>query len=630
MSRTVSRTAIAAITFIVAASACSGSGRGERGKGSDLPPGLEAAADDSTRTTATPPAQGSSEGLRSALETAGVRVIADPGESTGGGLELWSYQVDNMEREIDDGAGFLGAQLDDLVGAPGGMPFSYLVAGWLDSAPTPAAEEAVGLTGDQPWAQASTLTFPTAVLVLFVADAVKSADSFEAGRLPSAQLASLAQGGICSTLAGWVNRALDFIFESLKVNTDDGGFLGWLGTIWNAALDLARGLIEGLIELLTAPIVEAIASALSVIGTLSMVASIMQPWSLKLEPSNGVTRFAVGVEPNVQERVVAEADPGYDFDWPPTIEDCASVAGLTLPNPTRAEGSMIHWKASGFPELGSVTETETLLDAANSAVLDWVTGREESDRGEENSGTVSIYARVDLEQIEELKSMLTTMVTGQIPSGPFEGLVSAAFSALTEPIFDALSELVRIKGSTSVTVVYHDEPEEEQTQASAAECVVGTWRVNNDDVVQILGASLGDVAEEVYAEGSVTAKFDEDGTVEYRFSGWKVGNTTFTASPIPGVISDLTGEVYTLSNGSAHGTWRIDGGRIVLVVGDFDTSVTQAIISYELEIDNRIDALPDLARLYVIPNGAALFHCDDNRLGVEWADGIGVRWFRTR
>ena len=81
-----------------------------------------------------------------------------------------------------------------------------------------------------------------------------------------------------------------------------------------------------------------------------------------------------------------------------------------------------------------------------------------------------------------------------------------------------------------------------------------------------MAPNLGEVAVEVFAEGSVIAEFDEDGTVTYAFRGWKVGNTTFTKAAIE-EFADLTGFVSTESNGSARGTWRIENGLLVLIVG---------------------------------------------------------------
>lgn len=631
------RSLMVAVALAVVASGCSAGGKpdglsdfGARASGGGAPP-PEATGDPlEPYYLATPVVLGSSDGLEQALATGGIRIINDPSVATGSGLELWSYQVENMAREIDDGAGYLGVQLDELLGAPGGLPFSYLLAGWLSTAPTPTAQQARSLIGDQPWEQAPSIVYPTAVLALFAADAVQAAGSVDASAMPTAQLASVAQSGICSGLANFVNGVLDFIFESLKVEVDDDGFFGWLGTIWNAAVDLARGVVEGLIELITAPIVAAISSALAVGWTLSMIASLLQPWNLELRPTNTLTRFAVGDGPNVQERVTATADPGYEFEWPAAIEDCASVAGLRLPNPTDAEGSQIQWREKGFPEFGSVVELQDRLDAENEATVDWVTGREESDEGPELSGLVTIMAFVELRQIEELRAMVVNLITAQIPSGPLEGIVSAIFSELTAPIFDALTDLIRIKGATEIEVIYHDEEEEdpESPAEAAADCIAGTWLANGNDAAAIFGSSLPPNAfEQAYATGSVVADFDEDGTVTFDFNSWRIGSTSRTEG-IEGLTIDLTGDTYTLSNGTARGTWSVAGSRLDLAVGSFDTSVVQRVISPELEIDSTINAIPDMARLYVVPGRPVRFACSGDQLAIEWANGAGVRWFR--
>jgi hypothetical protein len=368
--------------------------------------------------------------------------------------------VENLVREIDDGGGYLGTQLDDLVGSPGGLPFSYLLAGWLSSAPTPAAEAAAGLMGHQPWEQAPSLVYPTAVLTLFVADAVQAGGGGAGTETGSLRLVSLAQTGLCSTLADYVSGALDFIFESLKVNADTDSFLGWLGTIWNAALDLARWAVEGLIELLTAPIITAITDALAIVGALNMVASLLKPWSLEVTPSNTETRFAVGDESDIAEAFVAEVDTGIEFDWPPWMEDCAQVAGLALPDPSSAEDSGVSWTTAGLPGLGEVTNNQNRIDSDNQADLNWVTGREASGGGDELSGTVSASVTVESKQLEEMKSMINGLIKGHVGD-----TVGGLISLLTDPIIDKLAELVQVNGASSVTVFFHDEEEEEEEVA---------------------------------------------------------------------------------------------------------------------------------------------------------------------
>jgi hypothetical protein len=455
------RRGIALITAVLlVAVACGGSG------------------DDGGPSDGTPPSTlPDSSSLGEVLTSAGFDIISEPGAGTGSRLELWDYQVTNMWREIQDGGGYLGVQLDELVGDPGGLPFSYLLAGWITASPTAAAEEARDLMGDQDWTQAPAIVFPTAVLMMFVGDAVQA--GAPAPSAMSAVEASMHQTGVCSTLSGWVNSALDYVFDSLKVQVDDMDFLGWLGTIWNAAVDLAKGVVTATIEALLAPVISLISDGLAVLGTLGMVASILKPWNVTVKSSNAETRFALGDEPDFEEAFTATVDTGIEFDWPASVEDCARVAGLELPDPSKAEGSTVSWEVAGLPPFGSVTEMQPGIDEDNQAQMMWVTGREDSELGDEIWGTVSVSATVESKQIDELEAMLAGLIADQVPVPPFGDLVRALFSALTEPVFEKLAELVQVNGTSSASVLFHD------TSSTAGPIMGTTWRLETNRVVDL-------------------------------------------------------------------------------------------------------------------------------------------------
>ena len=93
-----------------------------------------------------------------------------------------------------------------------------------------------------------------------------------------------------------------------------------------------------------------------------------------------------------------------------------------------------------------VTRKRSLVDVDNEARLEWVTGHEESDKGEAVSGTVSATATVVSNQVEELQAMLAHLISGQIPIAPFGAIVGEIFSALTRPIFAMLAQLVQVDG----------------------------------------------------------------------------------------------------------------------------------------------------------------------------------------
>lgn len=445
-------------------------------------------SDDGGAVTSGPAADRSPEALDDALVVAGIVTVAAPeGAGAPDGLQLTEFQVATMARELERGEGYLGAELDRLGGSPGGLPFSFLIAGWVSAARTKTAQAAASLMGEQQWEQAPAIVYPSAVLLLFAADAIASVDGaggdeeaaageavfvVEPGRSsarvaptmndPSAVRPALAQvaapvTGVCSTLAGWFNDVLDFIFESLKVATDDGGFLGFLGSIWNAAVDLLQAFVGGVVEALIAPIGALVAEVIGVIGTLSMVSSLLVPWSLDVVEDEPRSRFAVGDEADIDNGFTARVDTNLDIDWPASIEDCARVAGFELPDPRTAVGSAIEWEVNGVPRYGEKVTEESTIDEDNEARYDWITGREATDTGAEEVGVVAVTAVVTSAQIERLKAMLETLITAQIPVEPFGSLVGDVFSELAGPVLDELATLIQSRGSATVRVVYHDQ-----------------------------------------------------------------------------------------------------------------------------------------------------------------------------
>ena len=421
--------------------------------------------------------------LDDALDVAGIAVIAADDASSPDRVQLTEFQVATMARELERGAGYLGVELDRLGGSPGGLPFSFLIAGWLSSPPTRTARAAASLMGEQQWEQAPAIVYPSAVLLLFAADAMASVTSeggdeealsgvsvlvVEPARTApsisgsSAVRPAIAQvdepvTGVCSTLAGWFNDVLDFMFKTLKVATDDGGFLGFLGSIWNAAVDLLQAFVGGVVDALIAPIVAVVAEVIGVIGTLSMVSSLLVPWSLDVLEDEPRSRFAVGDEADIDNGFTARVDTNLDIDWPASVEDCARLAGFELPDPETAVGSAIEWQVAGVPRYGEEVTEDSTIDDDNEARHEWITGREATDAGAEEIGVVAVTVVVTSAQIEQLKAMLETLITAQIPVEPVGSLVAAVFSELAGPVLDELAALVQSRGNASVRVVYHDQ-----------------------------------------------------------------------------------------------------------------------------------------------------------------------------
>jgi hypothetical protein len=437
------------VTAALAIGACAGSGGGQEG---DVEVGR-------------PPAD-----LTEIFIATGVAVVDGPGgrpvspSADEVPFQLWTWQVDNLEREHASGSGYLGSELDGLVGDVGGLPISLLLAAWVLDAPTEAARMAGSLVGEQTWADARAVVFPSAVLALFVADLAALSDElgWPAGpvepqgfrRLGGAPMAT--PDGVCSTLAGWVNDVIGTLFDALTVDVDDGDIFGWLGDVWNTAVDLAEAIVTGVVTALTAPLVATITEAVAVIGTLTMLASLLQPWSLAVVPSAAEVAFAVGDGPDVEASLEARADTNVPDVWPDFLVDCASTAGFVLPDLSSAAGSAVAWSPTGFPDLGEERERDATLGDDNAARLDFVTAREASDKGSEVPGTVAATVTVTSSTPGQLKSLIGHLLSGQIPVEPVASFVEQIFNALTVPIFDALATLVQVHGSGAITVVRHE------------------------------------------------------------------------------------------------------------------------------------------------------------------------------
>jgi len=506
-------------------------------------------------TTAAPSAATSSASLVGAVATgltaAGIETV-DPQASPlpAGAFQITEFQRDAMIRASSPGQGYLGASLDTLVGALSGLPFSYLIAGWIVASPTEAARNAAEIMGDQDWTHAPDVVFPTAVLAMFAADAIASMESPAAAAAINGRLAF--QSGLCSQFTDWFNDVLDFLFESLKVATDDDGFLGFLGTIWNAAIDLARGVVGGLVEVLTAPVVGLIADGLAIIGTLSMVASLLVPWTVTVNESEPRSRYAVGDEPAVENTFTAVVDTNLDVEWPADVRDCAQAAGLDLPDPSSATGSRVTWQVKGLPEHGTALESQATIDADNAAEYAWVTGREASDDGDEQIGVVAVSARVRSYQIATLKRLLEGLITGLLPTEELGDLVGELFAQLAGPVIDDLAELIEASGTSSVRVVYHKEeaPDAESTLPPGGavvvdECLGGRWTSNAWNLPTLEGPATGG--------SGIVLEISADGAVALDFASMK----PLVVSAAAGTVGWFTAGPATMTLHAVDGSWDV-------------------------------------------------------------------------
>jgi hypothetical protein len=419
--------------------------------------GSDGEADTAAVTTTAAGGLESDSALRRALLDTGVTIVDEPGE--GGpvdSMQFLTFQVDNMEREVAVGSGYLGVELDDLFGAPGGLPFSYLLAGWINTSETPAGRQAGAIMGEQSWSEAPSLTFPTAVLALFVADVVAAGEAARGTANGAEAMARVAQSGVCSTMTKWASDALDYIVDVLTFDTEGNWFREYLGAAWNFAVGLAADALKATVKALTEPIVTLLKDILFVAAVATKVWSVLNPWSLQLTASRPTTRFAVGGEEDIKEHFIAEVDTNVDVTWNRHILDCATVIGMPLPDPSTAVGSEIVWLASGLRGEGTVVSKEEIIRSNDTARLDWITGREESDEGDPFPGRFAASVTVINDHGPQLKLLIEGFIIGQIPDIPIaSGVLRKGVLTITEPILSKIVDYAQVRGVIGVDVIYH-------------------------------------------------------------------------------------------------------------------------------------------------------------------------------
>jgi hypothetical protein len=422
-------------------------------------------------------------------------------------VRLLPEQVDGLAAEARSGGGVTGAELDDLVVMPRrAPPFSYLVAAWVsgyDSAEATQARRVMGGGDAHDWTHPADIVFPNLVLVLFVSDIGRDGAADGAPPTGGIRVAGtaaergLATGGedglllgppgaavggtVCASLSGWLNGVLNSLFESIKLNS--GSVPSIFEVIWNAAVDLAKGVVGGLIAALTAPVVAALKVGIAIVGTLAIAASFLKPWTVDVIPSPVTDHFAHPGEPDHEGTFTATVDTNGSDEWSQTIKDCASLADVTLPDPS-APGKPVEWKAKSLAPISvaSVLKKDAKVGDDLTARLEYRTAREDANDpgGDLLHGSLLVTARVKRLTEAEMQNMLDTMI--------FSGVAGEIVAKLLGPVISGaktkLAKLMTVNGSAVLAIDYHVGEETPPTTtppttAPTQPCHVGSWRVDS-------------------------------------------------------------------------------------------------------------------------------------------------------
>ena len=437
------------------------------------------------------------------LVASGIAIVPDEnapiGAGSAGPLVMTDVQARRLMADTSVAAGVLGSDLDTVAPVEAGVPpMSFVVAAWISQGTSPAASAARAIVGDEDWTQAPQDRFPWAVVAMFVNDVLSHAND----ALPSAPGSSVAiassavapaglkkhtesvgagrpavLAGPCSAVSGFLASVFDKLFEAIKPPPGSGTVVNVLALLGTIAIGLAKNVVQGLISVVTAPVLAAFKVGIAALGVATLVVSFFkdQTLTVTLDPvakNTDVYRFAVGAEAPVTGVFVAKGKE-LTSDWPPALVDCANATGETLPKLIEP-GADATWTVSndfGVIVPGPLT---TKVGQDLTARLEFTTGAEsvEQAKGEVTFDPAVATVKVPRQAVDAFLDFARQRVDdakaallANIPPGPARDAAAAAAKQILDPSIDQLAAAAKsqLNGAfsltgTGVVVVKHHTP----------------------------------------------------------------------------------------------------------------------------------------------------------------------------
>jgi hypothetical protein len=528
--------------------------------------------------------------------TATARTPEQP-VAAAGPSSLLRWQVENMARQLNTGRGFVGTDLDDLVG--GKVPISVVLAAYLSLAPTSSAKAAREIMGDQDWAhQATHLVYPEAVITLFVNDLARDAASGSTAK-PAAFVnagfhavpAVAMRAESCSQLTSMLSGTLDKIINNLQIEATTG-VAGVLAVIWNTAITIAVSAAGTVLGALTAPVVSIIRGAITVLAVLSSASSLLDPWTLTTTASPNPASFGILPAAGTKVVVTTKVNTAADFQWPGDLKNCAqTITGVELPDPDSTKDSPITWDKADDESLTIDVDEDAKVNETGTATKSFLTGAEsaeDAEKGPQLVAVVSVRSNVTRTAIDKLGTLLTGLLLDQLP-GPAAGIAAQLLGPLKSTVQTKLEKLTSVEGhAVNVFVIHHGpapKKADDDPPPAAEGCVPGdgpkqipdgTW--SGPISLNVRGSDGKGNEDKGFTDsagsGTMLVKV-KDGKV---VSGiWNVHWISVGHSTLDGVSSVV--KVYGLVKGSVRGfaqkpqlvgTWKIHGAAVFEVGGSHD------------------------------------------------------------
>jgi len=412
---------------------------------------------------------GSIEIVTEQLGAAGVSISEAWDDTETAIVRTTPWQVQNMAAEAANGGGVSGAELESMSATPeGAPPIGYLISAWAISFDSDGARFAHALLGDQDFHHPESILFPSLVTTLFLADATADYDATDfpvadaAGTTTvssAAMVTETAGSEVCAVVANFIQRAIATVVNALKVDTSGGGFFGFIGKIWNKAVDLAAGLIKGLIEVVTRPVVQLITTIFGVLETIRQVSTYLVAWRSTLVPKPDTNVF--GVDGAVIHGRVTLTVLDNRIPIPDEVLACSDAFDVNLRDAGSATGSAVSWDATNMarPDLSRLDTAEDVLDRNQIAQYDYLTGQETAKeaQGDEHAGLLKLVSSVHRNDIEKVRLLFRHLLFEQVPSS-IRGIVESIAGPIVDAATNHLTSITDVRSTGYVAITFHSEP----------------------------------------------------------------------------------------------------------------------------------------------------------------------------
>lgn len=346
-----------------------------------------------------------------------------------------------------------------------------------------------------------------------------------------------------------------------------------IGEIIGVVIDGVRiGLqsITKAVDALLAPVTAIMKSVGAALAVASQIIGTISPWTISIDLNPTINRFGVGAEIVTGEISVVAG--GWDrLDFPPIVQECASLAGLQLPEPTSKDSpATISVRQDRL--LITLDATDLRLDDSGKATTTYVTATEppKQAKGTEVFGVAWIHTTVERDDLKRLRDDLMNILFSQLPEF-ITNIVRPIIGPAANQFTNGIITMLNVSRERMLIVVFHETPMNPTVapgdEVNKSNCVAGTYMAA--DPIVLLRAVFPGPANITY-EGNIFWTFATDGSVTSNFEGFVVYIGGGTAAQMSFSYA-----------GSATGNYVAENGVITVTLSNSTVTMNADMIGIE-------------------------------------------------